>query len=323
MAELPGSYRAAFNGVDFNRYYSDVRDQFGPRFVAHVIPHRRGAKQEELGQVPVKSTFRLNFAGPSWRQSAAAVLDPMVKNPRGPLMHPIFGLLRMVLTAPVDTEFDPTHKGGLLSATLVFAEDTLTNDFAVTRGPTALAQDVSDSCATADTAAAAWAKEVLARARPTLLALAELRTTTAVNAVSAYTAAARAFSNAALEQIQLGILSPEIDLQLRQLPVLCQTAEAVLRQVGETQASFYDVVSSMEAALQASSDLNHALRATFPPPTTIRVPGRMSLHRLVDLRYANRPAAERMAYLEHIARRNRLARIDVLTAQLVIVVPAS
>lgn len=82
---IPGAQRSAFASVDFHAHVVDVQDEFGPGFVAHRIPHRSGAKQEETGSPPRRSRFSLEFSGRTWRDDVGRILGPMLDRPRSVL----------------------------------------------------------------------------------------------------------------------------------------------------------------------------------------------------------------------------------------------
>lgn len=319
---IPGIYRSTWNGTDFHRHVVELTHEFGPDFIPHQFAHRRGAKQEERGDPPRRSRFGLEFAGVDWRGALQDILGPMLDRPRGVLVDPVFGKLRMVLK-PVQGNFQPVKKGAFYSCNLTFEEDTLDQRAAVQKGPAALSQDVGDAADSADAAAQSLKDDIFAR-YATGLAVQQIRTRTlqAQAAVSTATTAARAYAAAALEQFTSGIWDPSLSNQLGALPSLVAVAEVQVRAVAETNVYTYDVLAGMELATRAAQDLDFALRANLPPPIIWEIQEKTSLHAFVGLFYLGKTRDERFALLDHIQRINRLARTDVLQPGLKIVVPA-
>lgn len=325
MAEperIPGVQRAAFGRTDFHRHVREVQDEFGPDFVAHQIPHRSGAKQEERGDPPRRSRFTLEFGGLDWRSALDEILGPMVQKPRDVLTHPVWGKLRSVLK-PIQGHFLPVQKGNYYSCTLTFEEDTLDQRIQTQKGPAALSQDVNDAADGADAAALSLKNDIFARFA-TGLSAQQIRTRTlqAQAAVSVASGAARTYAAAALEQYTTGVWDPALGNQLGALPTLVALAETQISSVAETNVYAFDVRANLELATRAAQDLDFALRANLPPPIIHEIQQKTSLLAFCGLFYLGRSREQLFALLEHIQRSNRLARVDVLEPGLRIVVPA-
>lgn len=312
---IPGLLRAAFNGVEFHRYITDggVRDEFGPGFVAHQIPHYSGAKQEEIGGPPHRTHFDLVFSGRDWRAQVSEILAPMIARPRGPLTHPVYGKLMMVLKAPITAALDPVRKGGRYDVGLQFEQDSLSTDIIIQKGPAALAQDVTDRADAADTAATSWKDLIYSRnTRGPQALLTRQKATTALGAVSTFTAAARDYSAAALAQFNSGTWDPTLENRLHVMPSLVFDAATKVRALAPLSVYTPDIVTEMEMAAKASLDMQRAIKANLPPPVEVPITAKVSLFVLVGRLYPSKTRDQRIGLMEHIQRVNRLTRADVL-----------
>lgn len=324
MAALPGVQTAAWNGTAFAKWVQQARDNYGPSFVAHRIPHRTGARQEQTGNVPLRVVYDLTFAGVRWAQDARAVLGAFVARPRGDLVHHLFGKRRMVVL-PIDASWDPVNKGTHYAATVTLEEDSLTNSELFERTPGAVADDTSVASDTADAAAASFVADVFSKFTvQSGIAALRLRTQalTAQVSTSAFTAQIRSYTAAAISQFQAGQLQPSLAAQLGRLPAQLDLTEAAYRVMPMVSPYQEQTIEVSEVALHQAQLLDQAIRANLPPPIRWRVDRLTTLSALVGKLYPSRTRDERFALVDSIAINNALTRPDALTPGLYLVVPA-
>lgn len=320
MADPLDSIRFSFNGIDLLKYCPELRDTFGPRFAAHTLWGRDGARQEEGALMPRKVRAKLNFAGDEWQREISDVLGRMVARPRGSLVHPLQGTFQAVLKAPLEASIDLARRGAHYEVDATWEEDAYDQRLTFEKGPAGQAQIVTEQTAVATTAAAAL--QTATYARYTIGPIAQRFRGLADRGVSltaSFTGAADAYAAAALGQFNTGTWDPALDVSLKRLPSLATPAILALRLVSGHKA--YDATTAIHRALKAATDLDLALRALFPVPILFPVRQKMSLYELVQALYPHKSRAQRLALADQVQRINRLARPDVLTPDLVLRVP--
>lgn len=321
MADPLDGIRFSFNGIDLLKYCPELRDSFGPRFAPHTLWGRDGARQEEGALMPRKCRAKLNFAGDEWLTQISDVLGPMVKKPRGPLVHPIQGSWAAVLKAPIEASFNPSQKGAFYEVDAQWEEDAYDQRITFEKGPAAQAQIVNEQsdAATAGAAvlqAATYARYIIGPAAARFRRMADA----GVSRTATFTTAATSYAAAGLAQFTSGIWDPTLDVALKRLPSLAAPAIQGLRLLSGHKA--YDATTAINRALKAATDLDLAMRALFPVPILFPVRQKMSLFELCQVLYPHKTRTQRFALADQIQRINRLQRPDVLTPDLVVQVPA-
>lgn len=321
MADPLDGIRFAFGSVDLLPYCPELRDTMGPRFAAHQLWGRDGARQEEGANMPRKCRAKLVFAGDEWLRQISDVLGKMVRKPRDILHHPIQGSWPAVLKAPIEASFNPSQKGAVYEVDAQWEEDAYDQRITFERGPAAQAKIVDEQCSAATVAAAALQAATVTRytvgpAAQRMRALA----TAAVGKTEAFTAAATGYSAAALAQFESGSWDPQLAVALKRLPDLATASIQKLRLLSGHGA--YDATTAVHRALQAATDLDLALRALFPVPVVYPVPMKMSIYDLVAILYPHKQRAQRLALAEQIQKINRFARPDLLVPGDRVQVPA-
>lgn len=321
---VAGVQTTAFNGVEFAKYVTNVKDsQYGPSFVAHRIPHRRGARQEQTGDLPFRSEYALEFAGLEWANNARTVLGAIIQKPRGTLTHYLFGPIRMVLKGPVSGSWDPVGRGTHYGVSLIFEEDTLTNELNFSRTPSSLSSEVTASVTETK---AQMTNFVLAiferntRGAPALRLRAE--SLAAQTSMTTFTAAASDFAGAALDQFTAGSITPELATRLTRLPTLLDAATLALRPIQTLTPYGATTIDAAEITLRQCRNLEQSIRANLPPPIQWPVPEPMTLMRFVGAIYPTRTIDDKFAIFQSILTTNRLLRPDALFGGQLLTIPA-
>lgn len=312
-------FRAKFGDIDFHRYIAgEVQDEFGPRFVPHVFPGRRGARQEEMGDLPARSTFKLEIPG-----NPGTLLSPWLKKPRDLLIHPHFGKLRCIIKGPIRGTSHFVARGRLYQVEITFEEDTLDQQRdELKQTPTSYGQSTLSGAAQTNAFAEAMRAAVYAQFTVGAYAVQIRQQALNVKALfNSFASAATTYANAALVQFNVGIWDPSLDQQLKLLPQLAERATRGGRALSETLS--YDAITAAEVTLQAATDLAAATQRQFPPPVKWVVRQKMSLNRLVGTLYPQQTAVQRLELADQIVRINRIVRADVLQPGKEIIVPFS
>jgi hypothetical protein len=322
MARIPGVQTASWNSTAFARFVVRARDNFGPSFVAHRIPHRNGAKQEQTGNVPFKVVYDLEFAGRSWADDAKRILNAFIERPRGDLVHHLRGKVRAVVK-PIDASWDPVNKGTHYAATVTLEEDTLTNNVAFDRSPGSVGDDLAMQADGADLAAANFTADVFAKNRVGIPALQfRAQSMAAQTLANGMTSASRTYASAALSQFQAGQLQPSLGAKLGLIPSLLDNMILAYRAMPHISPYAQVSIDAAEATLYQARLLDRAIRANLPPPIRWRVQQRTSLMTLVGRIYPSRGRDDKFALVASIALQNGLSRPDAIAAGRTLVVPA-
>lgn len=301
-------HRASFGGKEFHKYIAgEVQDEFGPRFVPHVFPGRNGARQEEMGNLPSRSTFKLEFPG-----NHDEFLAAWLTKPRDVLVHPLYGKRNVVIKGPIRGTLHPVARGRIYAVEISFEEDTLDQQRdELKQGPASLGQSTLSSASQTNTFAEAMRAAVYAQYTVGAYAVQIRQQALNVKALfNGFAGAAMTYANAALAQFNVGTWDPSLDQQLKLLPQLVERATRAGRTLSESLS--YDSTTAAEVTLQAATDLSAAIQRQFPPPVQWEVREKMSLNRLVGALYYKQPAAQRLELAEQIAQINRILRPDVL-----------
>lgn len=320
MAGLDDLQRLSFNGIDLHKYCPDLRDSFGPRFAGRTLWGRDGARQEEGGNAPRRCKVKLNFAGDEWQSDISRVLGGIVARPRGTLIHPILGSFQAVCKQPIEASFDPSQKGACYEVDLTFEEDAYDKRITFEKGPAGQAQEVTRQTSLADEATVLLQTTTYAKYTigPVAIRLRRL-VDRAVELTGTFTSAANSYAATALEQFNSGVWDPSLETQLKTLPTLAKPAIQGVRPLGH-QA--YDATTAINLALKAATDMDLAVRASFPIPIMYPIRQKMSLFDVCQVLYPHKTKTQRLALWEQILRINRLDRPDVLLPSRIIQVPA-
>jgi len=322
MAAIPGVLTTTWNGFAFAKWVLRARDNFGPSFYAHRIPHRTGAKQEQTGNVPFRVTYDLNFAGRTFRDDAAALFNAFISRPRGDLVHHFRGKVRGVVQ-PIDATWEPTEKGNYIAASVTIEEDTLTNNATFDRSPGTLSDDVAQSTQAADSSADLFVADVFGKFKVGIPALRlRLQAEAAQAATRVFTEATRSFAAAGLSQYQAGQLQTSLAAQLGRLPGMLDRATATYRLMPPVSPYAQLAIDHSEVALSQARSLQAAIRANLPPPIRWAVPQQTTLMVFVGRLYPTRTRDEKFALVDQIKITNGLTRPDAIAAGRVLVVPA-
>src|SRR5438128_2010798 len=110
MAVETYGFRFSTNaGVDLDLEGALVvwNDAIGIRLARHSYLKRDGAEQEPMGAEPGRFTMRLALMGAAWASNYRTLVAAIRQDPRGLLVHPLLGNLRVACTGISDASSEP------------------------------------------------------------------------------------------------------------------------------------------------------------------------------------------------------------------------
>lgn len=144
MAEMD-LYSFKFKDIDLSGSLLSWNDAIGIRIASHLYAKRDGAEQEMMGADPGRFTMRIVLMGPQWAANYRALVASIRQEPRGIMVHPIFGTMRVACKGIPDAAIDQGRERKTVNLTLVFDEDALDQSLDVETfvSPTTAAANVS------------------------------------------------------------------------------------------------------------------------------------------------------------------------------------
>lgn len=271
---LVGSYELEYAGLALHARYQGSQDEINQRLAAHEFLKVDGAFQEYMGSGADSYRFSLVFTGPNWRADVDAAVAHFKKNPKGLLVHPIFGQKRVGWKSLQPAVEVPTAINAA-TMSVQFVEDNL------------------DPAAGQPKTAAAVAARITEKTDALTNLVADYSAGT-VTAVASYVSLATTYAALVLTQLQDAVQNP---------------AEAA-RQLAGVQAGTVSTLAALEADAAARSTIATSRTATVevyaaaleldaitakqrPAMESVTLPGAVSLARLCSDRYGKDAATVR------------------------------
>jgi prophage DNA circulation protein len=262
-------------------------DTIRVRLAAHVYLKRTGAEIEPMGAEPGHFTMRLCFLGSDWAKQYRAFVGSVRKDPRGQMVHPLLGTMRVACEGISDAAVTPGSERDSINLTVSFIEDqvdtTLAND--QFPGPAAKQGQVSKLATQVTSAIATYA--------------------TAITAGVALTGAAISFAADAAASASSNTPDPSLEQQLAAVATNAASAIAALLSdpAAVTDASSYDAISLVEQLYAACLALADAVAASKPIIVEYVVPGTTDIATLAAKLYG----PDAFDRLDEILTLNRIA----------------
>ena len=96
-----------FKDMDLSGNLVAWNDKIGIRLAGHQYLKRDGAEQEHMGAEPGRFSMRLCFLGATWAKQYLAFVASIRKDPKGQMVHPLFGTLRVACEGIPDAAVTP------------------------------------------------------------------------------------------------------------------------------------------------------------------------------------------------------------------------
>src|SRR5437867_436158 len=137
MANQPVLTDAAafrFKDLDLSGNLVSWNDRIGLRLAVHQYLKRDGAEVEPMGAEPGRFTMRLCFLGAEWAKQYRALVASIRKDPKGQMVHPLLGTLRVACEGISDAAVVPATERDSINLVASFVEDavdatTISGDF--------------------------------------------------------------------------------------------------------------------------------------------------------------------------------------------------
>lgn len=269
------TYSFRFKELELEGALVAWNDTIGIRLARHAYLKRDGAEQEPMGAEPGRFTMRIALLGASWASNYRALVASIRQEPRGLLVHPVLGNVRVACTGISDASCEPGRAKRLLEVTLGFEEDAL---------DTALSVEAF----TAPAVAAARVKQTTKRLQSTAT-----KTPSAASAVAKLVTTATSFADTATA-IAGGVANASLAAKLAATGSATDLAIAAL--VAAPEAVGARVQPAVSAAVEvygACVQLDDALAAMRPAIVDYPIAGSISLFVLVARLYPGEDAQRR------------------------------
>lgn len=236
----PGGVRLDLSGnlVSWN-------DKIGIRLAGHQYLKRDGAEQEPMGAEPGRFTMRLCFLGPKWASNYRALVAAIRKDPRGEMVHPVLGSLRVACEGIPDAVVDPGAERDSINFSLSFVEDSVdaSSESARYEGPATKAAKVNNLATQVTAAIAQFA--------------------TAIAAGETLTGEAVAYAADAVAATTANTFNSGVDQQLASVSIAADEAiAAIIADPDALGAAGFPAISLVRQLLAACLDLEESTRST-------------------------------------------------------------
>lgn len=279
--------------IDLHTYMQSVRDTLRQRIAIHEYLKVDGGEVELMGRSPNRYQFTINYVGsrtdslPGWRKQYAALAARLDKSPKGILIHPVFGQIRVCVESIDGASIDVSRATDHVAIPISFVADGINSNYS---------PETATSTESWLTVATDQIAEVSAVAAPYTSAATQVANF--ASSVATYADAARAASNTSTPDPALAT----------QLETVTTNANAAIDAIEadpavERNADAFDAVSSIELVADACTQSYEALALSKPVLVTYTVKADTNLLALASLLYGN-DAGERV---EEILTLNRIA----------------
>lgn len=236
-------------------------DKIGMRLVSHEYLKRHGAEQEWMGASPGEFRMKLVFMGNGWAGRYRELVAAIRADPRGLLVHPLLGEVRVACRGIDDAMVEPGQMLDTIHVSISFVEDVLWDGYLVPHeeleGPSAKSAKVTSLSSSFTSLVAPFAA--------------------AATAATKFTAAVISYAAAALAAINND--SPDASLQGK-LDEARKTAGAVIDAIRDdpeatSGAITQPAIDAAERLYDACVQLDESVAALKPVLVTFTVPSTM------------------------------------------------
>ena len=262
-------------------------DRVGVRLAVHQYLKRDGAEVEPMGAEPMRFTMRLCFLGVAWAKQYRAFVESIRADPRGELVHPILGTIRVACEGVQDAAVVPGSERDSIAVTVGFVEDSVDAIVQAERfpGPTAQAARVQNlAVGLVDTVAGL---------------------VVAAGVVQTFVGYALTFAASARQMFESGESNPSVDQQLEAAGVSADAATAAVlvdTTTTTSNAERYEALQLIQQLYAAALTLMLSIAASRPALVTYVVPLDTNVTSLVATLYG----ADGLSRVDEVLRLNRV-----------------
>lgn len=270
---LVGSFETEYAGLALHARYESGADEINQNVAAHTFIKVDGAYQEFMGSGADAYRFAFIFLGADWIKQFAAFVAHFHKNPKGLLVHPIYGKKRVAWKS-ISNPVNVGAETNATTATVQFAEDNL--DPAAGQPVTvgAQAQAVNDNGSLLTSATSGFSASTVAQ-------------------VAAMVSLASTYAASALAVAQSGTLDPTLPSALGAVET---STSLTLATLASDPLALPTLATTRTLAIQtyvACLAVSAAVASLQPTVEQVTIAGSVSLSRLCSDRYGAQASSMR------------------------------
>jgi prophage DNA circulation protein len=256
---IAGAKAITFKGIDITRYVASWQDDRQPAVAIHEYLKRDGGEAEHMGRKPHKVKFSLAFVGASDIEAYKRLQKSIDEDPRGALVHPIHGSMRVCCQGFTGAGMDVENAVNLYNVPLEFIEDAV------------------DTKATADERIGPAARENQVRTLNTQMLTIASRFAAAATAINTFSAAVLSYAVSAVSSALSTTPDPALPGELASLRTYCEDARAAVLadesdETANTDAAKYPALVAIEQVYDACTLLDDSVKELRPKLTVYTVP---------------------------------------------------
>lgn len=269
---LIGSKQAEFTPNDggaaivLHRNVTSGTHTLKPRLAIHEYLKRDGAEVEWMGNSPNRYTYSLVFVGSDWRAQYVAVAARLQTQPKGILVDPVFGRVKVACEGIDGASWDVGQATNAITVPIAFTSDEVDpQSFQAeqTASVNVKASDITDAIDDFETQVAALRNTGFQPSAATVTSLALVSSTGA------------AYAEAASDASNDNIADPSLDTKLSAVEASTSATITMLEAEGTDlpNAELFPVVNGCEQVYARCLELSDAVSAARPVVISYTVPG--------------------------------------------------
>ena len=256
---------------ELHGFLTNFGDTSKPRLAIHEFLKRDGAAIEYMGRAPRRFKMSLVFVGADWRKRYVNLLASIDNDPKGLLVHPLLGKVRVACEGVDGSNVDVSRELDTISVPLTFVEDAVDTQLE----------------ATAEDKQSVSAKQALVTTRTSELSTNAAKFTTAATKVALAVSSATTYAAAAQAAALASTPDPTLATKLGDVQEACKDVRAAVLAdpVATSAALAFPAIASAEQVYDACLQLAAAADALRPPTITFTVPQTMHVASLAARLY--------------------------------------
>jgi len=297
------------SAIQLHYYMQTVTDTVKPRLAIHEYLKRDGAEVEWMGNSPNTYRFTLVFVGPNWKTQYNAFAALLNGNPKGVLVHPVFGRQRVACQGIDSASIDINAATNCVTVPISFITDDIDAQLEGEQSKSASEKESDVTTALDEFLAAVAVLRGLgvSPSAATVAAISSVSTTAA-----AYAAAAAAASNDNIPNPALGTLLSAVEAATSLAIAGIETDTA-----DYPNASAFPAISGCEQVYANCLELADAVDAARPVVIDYTVPGDTGLIAMCARLYG----AQADDQIEQVLVLNRIANPALIPGGTVLKIP--
>jgi prophage DNA circulation protein len=291
-----------FKDLDLSGNLVSWNDKIGMRLAVHQYLKRDGGEVENMGSEPGRFVMRLCFLGDQWAKQYRALVAAIRQDPRGQMVHPLLGTLRVACEGISDAAVSPAAERDSINLSISFVEDAV------------------DATVVAEGFVGPAARQGQISSLATQVTTAISQIASAASAGAVLTGAAISFAAAAVAAASSDTPDPSLDQKIAGVVTSASAAITAVRadpRAG-TDATTYALVALIEQLQAECMALAEAVAASKPTIVAYVVAGTTDIATLAARLYG----ADALARVDELLTLNRIPDPHAIPAGMVLRVAA-